>query len=119
MSSDFVVRLLFSIALDNNNNNLMTWMASKLLSDYLSGFFLIVTEQLHSSGLLGPDGVIRSLGKWCKKTHKVESNPVPVGLQGGTRAATGNLISVGADGRGGKIKVLKSFHQSLVSILLS
>ncbi|KAK4593846.1 hypothetical protein RGQ29_017789 [Quercus rubra] len=52
-----------------------------------------------SGGFLGPDGTNRYLGKWCKRGLSKESN-------------TGNLIAVGADGRGGRIKVLRSSSQS-------
>ncbi|KAL0008418.1 hypothetical protein SO802_009920 [Lithocarpus litseifolius] len=52
-----------------------------------------------SGGFLGPDGTNRYLGKWCKRGLSKESS-------------TGNLIAVGADGRGGRIKVLRSSSQS-------
>uniref|UniRef100_A0A7N0R895 RING-type domain-containing protein n=1 Tax=Kalanchoe fedtschenkoi TaxID=63787 RepID=A0A7N0R895_KALFE len=71
------------------------------------------SEELFSGGLLGPDGLNRSLGKWCKKGQKMESGSLSIGLQGGTKAVTGRLIAVGADGRGGKVKVLRSLHESL------
>ncbi|CAK8560776.1 unnamed protein product [Lathyrus sativus] len=51
-----------------------------------------------SGGLLGPDGSQRFLGKWCKRGQNGESTK-------------GNLISVGADGRGGKVKVLRNPSQ--------
>ncbi|KAI4355143.1 hypothetical protein L6164_003943 [Bauhinia variegata] len=50
-----------------------------------------------SGGLLGPDGTQRYLGKWCKRAAKGSSN--------------GDLIAVGADGRGGRVKVLRSQNQ--------
>ncbi|KAJ4728213.1 E3 ubiquitin-protein ligase TRAIP-like [Melia azedarach] len=52
-----------------------------------------------SSGVLGPDGTNRYLGKWCKRGQNKGSN-------------NGDLIAVGADGRGGRIKVLRSSNQS-------
>lgn len=52
-----------------------------------------------SSGVLGPDGTNRYLGKWCKRGQKKGSN-------------IGDLITVGADGRGGRVKVLRSPNQS-------
>ncbi|CAL5339969.1 unnamed protein product [Camellia sinensis] len=55
-----------------------------------------------SGGLLGPDGTTRHLGKWCKRTQG----------KGSAVTSSGTLISVGADGRGGKIKVLRSLNQS-------
>ncbi|MCH86303.1 RING zinc finger protein, partial [Trifolium medium] len=54
-----------------------------------------------SGGLLGPDGTQRYLGKWCKR-----------GQNGESTSTKGNLISVGADGRGGKVKVLRSPSQA-------
>ncbi|TQD81909.1 hypothetical protein C1H46_032560 [Malus baccata] len=62
-----------------------------------------------SGGLLGPDGTNRFLGKWCKqglnKGSESRQNP---------SADSGNLIAVGADGRGGRIKVLRSLNHSIV-----
>ncbi|XP_058745549.1 uncharacterized protein LOC131618322 [Vicia villosa] len=52
-----------------------------------------------SGGLLGPDGSQRFLGKWCKRGQNGESTK-------------GNLISVGADGRGGTVKVLRNPSQA-------
>ncbi|PON68035.1 43kDa postsynaptic protein [Parasponia andersonii] len=59
-----------------------------------------------SGGLLGPDGTNRYLGKWCKRHQNKETR------QGVNRSSTGDLIAVGADGRGGRIKVLRSLNQS-------
>lgn len=62
--------------------------------------------QCFSGGLLGPDGTNWHLGKWCKKAQNQGSN-----------ARAGDLITIGADGRGGRIKVIRSPHQSsLVSL---
>lgn len=58
-----------------------------------------------SGGLLGPDGTHRYLGKWCKRGDSKGS----LAKQG---SCTGNLIAIGADGRGGRIKVLRSPNQS-------
>ncbi|CAI9292128.1 unnamed protein product [Lactuca saligna] len=68
-------------------------------------------EFCFSGGLLGPDGSKRHLGKWCKKGFNFNNNnnnnknasstPTPM-------KASGDLIAVGSDGRGGTIKVLKS-----------
>lgn len=41
-----------------------------------------------------------------------------MGVQGSS-PSTGNLIAVGADGRGGKIKVLRSLNQSSAVCLCS
>ena len=54
-----------------------------------------------SGGLLGPDGTQRFLGKWCKR-----------GQNGESTSTKGNLISVGADGRGGTVKVLRNPSQA-------
>ncbi|KAG7013762.1 hypothetical protein SDJN02_23929 [Cucurbita argyrosperma subsp. argyrosperma] len=57
-----------------------------------------------SGGILGPDGSNRFLGKWCKR------GLTNGGAMPGSRS--GDLIAVGADGRGGQIKVLRSQHES-------
>ncbi|XP_071717251.1 uncharacterized protein [Rutidosis leptorrhynchoides] len=59
-----------------------------------------------SAGLIGPDGTKTYLGKWCKKAQSKGFSS-----SSGPRQVSGNLISVGADGRGGTIKVLKSQSQ--------
>ncbi|KAL1366973.1 hypothetical protein HN51_021020 [Arachis hypogaea] len=56
-----------------------------------------------SGGLLGPDGSHRYLGKWCKRRKNGESQSVD-----------GGLIAVGADGRGGRIKVLRTAGQTFM-----
>lgn len=61
-----------------------------------------------SGGLLGPDGSNRYLGKWCKRGQTNGSNAT-----NGSRS--GELIVVGADGRGGQIKVLRSQNESSLS----
>ncbi|XP_004229910.1 uncharacterized protein [Solanum lycopersicum] len=66
-----------------------------------------IGDHCFSGGLLGPDGTNRHLGKWCKKVQ----NKGSTGLQG-SGANSGDLISVGADGRGGRIKVLRSINQA-------
>ncbi|KAL6569558.1 hypothetical protein OROMI_014072 [Orobanche minor] len=58
-------------------------------------------DHCFSGGLLGPDGTNWHLGKWCKKAQNKGSN-----------ANSGDLISIGADGRGGRIKVMRSLAQS-------
>ncbi|KAM7508620.1 hypothetical protein LguiA_019073 [Lonicera macranthoides] len=65
-------------------------------------------DRCFSGGLLGPDGTNRHLGKWCKRANKKGPEALSTG------ASTGDLIAVGADGRGGRIKVLRSLnHPSL------
>ncbi|KAI3848700.1 hypothetical protein MKX03_025074 [Papaver bracteatum] len=66
-----------------------------------------VGDKCFSGGLVGPDGTNRYLGKWCKRTQLGTSAP-----SSGSNASLGSLISVGADGRGGRIKVLRSQNQS-------
>ncbi|KAG6748151.1 hypothetical protein POTOM_048052 [Populus tomentosa] len=62
-----------------------------------------------SSGLMGPDGTNRYLGRWCKRGQRNGS----VAMQG-TSASSRDLIAVGSDGRGGRVKVLRSMNQSLL-----
>jgi len=47
------------------------------------------------------------LGRWCK--HK--QSKVSVVMQG-TSANSGDLIAAGSDGRGGRVKVLRSMNES-------
>nr|XP_043622597.1 E3 ubiquitin-protein ligase TRAIP [Erigeron canadensis] len=68
---------------------------------------LEVGEFCFSAGLIGPDGRRRALGKWCKKGQNKGLNSSSLPSQ-----VSGDLISVGADGRGGTIKVLKSQNQA-------
>ncbi|XP_065859756.1 uncharacterized protein [Euphorbia lathyris] len=63
-----------------------------------------------SGSVLGPDGTNRYLGKWCKRGQS-KGSMVPEG----TSASSGTLIAVGSDGRGGRVKVLRSLNQSLDS----
>ncbi|GMN45067.1 hypothetical protein TIFTF001_014258 [Ficus carica] len=58
-----------------------------------------------SGGLVGPDGTNRYLGKWCKWGQNKETRGV-------NTTSSGDLIAIGADGRGGRIKVLRSLNQS-------
>ncbi|XP_058086172.1 uncharacterized protein LOC131233476 isoform X2 [Magnolia sinica] len=61
-------------------------------------------DQCLPGGLLGPEGANRYVGKWSRRTQsKVPSSAT----------STGDLIAVGADGRGGRIKVLRSQNQLL------
>ncbi|XP_077248233.1 RING/U-box superfamily protein [Tasmannia lanceolata] len=60
-------------------------------------------NQCFPGGLLGPEGSNRYLGKWCKRNESKISGSV----------TNGNLIAVGADGRGGRIKVLRAQSQLL------
>ncbi|CAJ1965148.1 unnamed protein product [Sphenostylis stenocarpa] len=57
-------------------------------------------------GLLGPDETHQFLGKWCKRGQNSESSSAK-------RSSNGDLIAVGADGRGGRIKVLRTTTQIL------
>ncbi|KAE9605375.1 hypothetical protein Lal_00025419 [Lupinus albus] len=58
-----------------------------------------------TGGLLGPDGTHRYLGKWCKRGQNSE----PASAKG---SGNGDLIAVGADGRGGRTKALRSSNQT-------
>lgn len=80
-------------------------------SDSLEDFCIISGDRCFSGGLLGPDGTNRHLGKWCKRVHNGEQELQPPGIKGST-ARIGDLISIGADGRGGKIKILRTLDQS-------
>ncbi|KAK7274305.1 hypothetical protein RIF29_15388 [Crotalaria pallida] len=62
-------------------------------------------EICFSGGLLGPDGTRRYLGKWCKRGQ----NSASTSAKG---SGNGDLIAVGADGRGGRIKALRSSNQT-------
>ncbi|KAA8516097.1 hypothetical protein F0562_019276 [Nyssa sinensis] len=68
-------------------------------------------DHCFSAGLLGPDGTKRHLGKWCKRVQNKESTTPSLAMQ---RSSTsiGDLVAIGADGRGGRIKVLRSMNQS-------
>ncbi|KAK4411442.1 hypothetical protein Sango_0217200 [Sesamum angolense] len=68
-----------------------------------------------SGGLLGPDGTNWHLGKWCKKAKNQVSTTSSAGLDR-SNARAGDLIAVGADGRGGRIKVMRSLDQSSLDI---
>ncbi|KAH9625220.1 hypothetical protein KSS87_019916 [Heliosperma pusillum] len=65
-------------------------------------------ERCFAGGLMGPDGANMYLGKWCKRVQ----NNAPKGSTPGSINGTDSLIAVGADGRGGKVKVLRSFNQT-------
>ncbi|KAK9749450.1 hypothetical protein RND81_02G126600 [Saponaria officinalis] len=65
-------------------------------------------DRCFAGGLLGPDGGNRYLGKWCKRAP----NNATKGAMHGSSNVTDSLIAVGADGRGGKVKVLRSLNQT-------
>lgn len=65
-------------------------------------------EICFSGGLLGPDGTTRYLGKWCKRGQSETLKAVQSSSIGG------GLIAVGSDGRGGRIKALRSSMQTSV-----
>ncbi|KAJ4955973.1 hypothetical protein NE237_012756 [Protea cynaroides] len=70
----------------------------------------LLGDECFSGGLLGPDGTNRYLGKWCKRAQTKE--PASSSVTQGSDVSVGNLITVGADGRGGRIKVLRSQRES-------
>ena len=57
-----------------------------------------------SGGLFGPEGTSRTIGKWCKSSSLK------------TTTISGELISVGSDGRGGRVKVLRDHDQVSVGL---
>ncbi|XP_021767145.1 E3 ubiquitin-protein ligase TRAIP [Chenopodium quinoa] len=61
-------------------------------------------DRCFTGGLLGPDGANRYLGKWCKRPQSKSSL--------GSSSNTDTLIAEGADGRGGRVKVLRSLNQA-------
>lgn len=66
-------------------------------------------EICFSGGLLGPDGTTRYLGKWCKRGQSEALKAVR-----SSSISNGGLIAVGSDGRGGRIKALRSSIQTSV-----
>ncbi|XP_030457207.1 uncharacterized protein LOC115678050 [Syzygium oleosum] len=62
-----------------------------------------------SGGLLAPDGTTRYLGKWCKRGQSETLKAVQ-----SSSISNGGLIAVGSDGRGGRIKALRSSMQTSV-----
>lgn len=58
---------------------------------------------------MGPDVTNWYLGRWCK--HKQSKGSV---VMQGTSANSGDLIAAESDGRGGRVKVLRSMNQSLL-----
>ncbi|KAF8017067.1 hypothetical protein BT93_H2320 [Corymbia citriodora subsp. variegata] len=66
-------------------------------------------EICFSGGLLGPDGATRYLGKWCKRGHSETLKAMQ-----SSSINNGRLIAVGSDGRGGRIKALRSSIQTSV-----
>ncbi|CAA0820744.1 RING/U-box superfamily protein [Striga hermonthica] len=74
-------------------------------------------ENCFSGGLLGPDGTSNwHLGKWCKKAQSKGSSQPFSAKSIGLNASSGELIAVGADGRGGKIKVIRPLVQSSMGV---
>ncbi|KAL7233149.1 hypothetical protein ACSBR1_016896 [Camellia fascicularis] len=62
-----------------------------------------------AGGLLGPDGTKRHLGKWCKRAQAKGSAVSSMAMQGSSTSSR-NLIADEAEGRGGKIKILRSLN---------
>ncbi|XP_051129215.1 uncharacterized protein LOC127250068 [Andrographis paniculata] len=61
-----------------------------------------------SGGVLGGDGTQWHLGKWSKKGQQSKGSS-----SASNYSRSGDLIAVGADGRGGQIKVMRSVDRSL------
>ncbi|XP_010934625.1 uncharacterized protein [Elaeis guineensis] len=57
-------------------------------------------------GIFGHEGGNRGVGKWCKQVPNVS-----LYLRTQTSKRNGDLIAVGADGRGGRVKVLRTHDQ--------
>ncbi|XP_057981377.1 uncharacterized protein LOC131166808 [Malania oleifera] len=72
-------------------------------------------DRCFSGGLLGPDGTNRHLGKWCRRSQSKGATASSGAMQASS-ASTADLIAVGADGRGGKIKVLRSRSHSSMDV---
>lgn len=66
-------------------------------------------EICFSGGLLGPDGTTRYLGKWCKRGQSETLKAMQ-----SSSISNGGLIAVGSDGRGGRVKALRSSTQTSV-----
>lgn len=66
-------------------------------------------DRCFAGGLLGPDGGNMYLGKWCKRVQN--KAPVLGGSTYGSSNGSDGLIAMGADGRGGRVKVLRSANQ--------
>nr|XP_009411152.1 PREDICTED: E3 ubiquitin-protein ligase TRAIP-like isoform X3 [Musa acuminata subsp. malaccensis] len=60
-------------------------------------------------GVLGTSIVNKNVGRWCKQDLKKPSSSL--GME--ASKSSGDLIAVGADGRGGRIKILRSGGHSL------
>ncbi|XP_065036936.1 uncharacterized protein LOC135672379 isoform X3 [Musa acuminata AAA Group] len=60
-------------------------------------------------GVLGTSIVNKNVGRWCKQVLKKPS--LSLGME--ASKSSGDLIAVGADGRGGRIKILRSGGHSL------
>ncbi|KAK6920071.1 Zinc finger, RING-type [Dillenia turbinata] len=70
-------------------------------------------DQCFAGGLLGPDGTSRYLGKWCKRVQSNVAMGSSLGIQE-SKSQSSSLIAVGADGRGGRVKVLRSLNDSVL-----
>ncbi|KAF8712889.1 hypothetical protein HU200_028667 [Digitaria exilis] len=61
--------------------------------------FNSLSDDLQAPGISGTDGARKSIGKWCKGSTALGSTSA--------NPNRGNLIAVGPDGRGGKVKILR------------
>ncbi|PIA49135.1 hypothetical protein AQUCO_01300180v1 [Aquilegia coerulea] len=73
-------------------------------------------DHCFAGGLLGPDGANRYLGKWCKRAQPKGSILSSTTLQEPS-TSTGDLFAAGADGRGGRVKILRSQNHLGSSVL--
>ncbi|KAJ1267254.1 hypothetical protein BS78_07G042700 [Paspalum vaginatum] len=63
--------------------------------------FNSLCDDFQTPGIRSMDGARKSIGKWCKDSIATGS------ASANTNTNKGNLISVGPDGRGGKVKILR------------
>jgi len=63
--------------------------------------FNSLSDDFQSPGVPGMDGARKGIGKWCK------GSTAPGSASASANPNRGNLIAVGPDGRGGKVKILR------------
>ncbi|OEL26424.1 hypothetical protein BAE44_0012565 [Dichanthelium oligosanthes] len=66
--------------------------------------FNSLSDDFQTPGIPGMDGARKSIGKWCKGSTAPGSASANLNR--------GNLIAVGPDGRGGKVKILRDLGRS-------
>ncbi|CAN1338440.1 hypothetical protein LINPERPRIM_LOCUS38053 [Linum perenne] len=96
-----------SVSFDYNNHVCPTLNIKNECSS--SKNYIYQADICFSSGLLGPDGTTRYLGRWCKRIQSRDPD-----TEQSTSASSRDLIAVGADGRGGRVKVLRPMNEALL-----